>query len=297
MQENFNIDKAAKETTEFVRDKADVAMFSMTKTLGNVLAKTLIKIISIFLILIAFLFANVALGLAIGKWLDIHSFYGLLIVAAGYVVIVLLLILFSPLIKLMIRNMIARKGVEKVLELNDKLDKVLPKMFRRDSVNTEFQDKKKKSKITYKRLESMEAEALAKSQNGKHVFDDNIKYVKSNFKSIVLGIAKNKAVSSLYKNKYIGTFLSFIGIENDYDNYNDKNNFQDSNIRSRKGIAAKKYKGTSNKWLSLATTVGSSLLWSMFLSRTKRALIRRIIPFGRKKKKKKSLIGKIMSIF
>lgn len=291
MQENFDIDKAIKDTSTFVRDKADVTMYSVAKKTSEVSAGIIMKFIYAVIIFLIFILLNIAACFVIKHIFFTSSIESIIYVIAFYALLLIILSVFYPYISCYISSKIAKKLVKKIGEINKGLDDISPEKLKREvkNVTEDLATNKREKK---KGILELEKESIRKFQKSHKRFKNNLHYIKKNFKVIAFDIAKNKAILALSKNKYIGTLMGFIGIEPSR-----TNSIGDNDINKNTKFGRSQVNNNTKNWISLATTIGTSIFWSFAMAKAKKMIIERFFPSIAIKKKKKTLLNRIKTLF
>lgn len=290
MKEKFDVNNAIEESALFIRDKADATMYKLSKNTADTLAKITIITIVIILLALVFIFANIALGAWVSSFFKIELYYGMLSVAGLYLALLLLFLLISPLIKSFIRNKISKKAINKIVDLNDLIDNTQPQSMG-TKVRKELNNDVKTLKPTYKELVRLETDANINATAGANRLKENVSYIKSNYKNILFDLAKSKAIASLYTNKYLAIVLNALNFEKS--GCKKKVDIKRSSNDNNKALSRSENNNRKNNHLAkLVLRIASSILWSLFLTKTKRAILAKILPFGlgeRKRTKKRGL--------
>lgn len=278
--EEFDFDQGLKETASFARDKVENLLYKTTDRFGKTLGK--IAIISGVFLLVAmvFIFLNITLAILISQWIGCNYSLGFLIVALFYLLLLCVLWLVSPVIKAIIYGKVASVAIKKVAEAGIQIDTALPDNLKRSGYEKERLSMVLSQKIDKDAVDSLIDHTEKKCANGEIILKRNIYYVKTHFKSILLTMSKNKAIGVLSKNKYIGMGM---GLVNSIKNRKNVKSLGTQSNRVENNKSSKCILGGMAILTILAPFI-KSFLWSMAISKVKRMILNRILPFKKKRK-------------
>lgn len=286
LMEQFDFDQSVKDTASFARDKVDNILYRSTDTLGKTLGKIAVIAGVSFLLIIIFIFLNITLAVLISQWIGCNYCWGFLIVALFYLLVLLVLWLLSPVIKATIYKNVASFALSKISDINKQVNDNLPDNLKRDAYETERINRIVSQNTDRNTVNTLIEHTERKCERGEIVFKNNLSYVKTHFKSILLTMSKNKAIGVLSKNKYIGFGLGLIdSIKNKSKkkietpktySYQQPNNSKTNN----KGLIV-----GGMTVLTILSPFIKSFLWGLAISKAKRMILNRILPFRKKKRK------------
>lgn len=119
MEIDDNHIKALKEEIKaYVEAQIDKNVYGLGDKLSRKVSNYVFSIGAIFLLFIAFLFLNIALGFALADWLDTSVAMGFLIVGGFYILLTLIWAIFKNTTLDMIKNKIAGRIIKFMDKLN-----------------------------------------------------------------------------------------------------------------------------------------------------------------------------------
>lgn len=274
----FDFDRSVKDTVSFARDKADNILYRSTDTLGQKLGDSAVVAGVSFILIIIFIFLNIALAVLISQWIGCNYCWGFLIIALFYFLVLLVVLLISPVIKAVIYKNVASFALSKISDINKQINDNLPDNLKRDAYETEKINRIVSQNIDRNTVNTLIEHTGRKCEIGEEVFKNNISYVKTNFETIVLSMSKNMVLGSLSKNKYIALGLGLISFMKSKNKIDSRNSCQDTDNRK----TSKDSIDGMMVWTILSPFI-KSFLWRLAITKAKRMILNRILPFRKKK--------------
>lgn len=156
-----------------------------------------------FLLWHLFLFLNIALGLYIAEVYQASLAVGLLIVAAGYTVLILLYILLRGVIQAYVQNRVARKAIDAIDAINKQIDTepwlVVSPAYREECVIA--------SEKAYDDLSCRSLEAQRKSEVARHDVEVGVRYVQENYADIAISLIGERLEQVVPAYRYVAPLV------------------------------------------------------------------------------------------
>lgn len=273
--EEFDFNQGLKDISTYARDKADNILYNYTDTFGKSMGKAAIFVGFFLIAFTIFIFINITIAAILSQWLGGNYYWGFLIIAIFYLLVLGILWMISPSIKSAIYNYVATISLRKIADINQKMDSNLPDYMKKDDIETKKLNKALSKQVDENVVSSLINSSETRCIEGEMKIKQNTSYVSKNFNSILFDLYTKKILEYLSKNKYIKIALDLLIP----DKNKTINNNTSNNNPSWKSSAIK-----------IATPFVKSFLWTMAVSKLKRMIINKISPFKKKKSKNEKKI-------
>lgn len=118
----FSLSQLAHHLTALSRERIDITALSVGGAVARGASSLVFWGIVALLAFFLFLALNIALGFALASWSESSPALGFLYLAAGYLVLILLVVLIRPWITKGVRDVVARKALAETKRINLRLD-------------------------------------------------------------------------------------------------------------------------------------------------------------------------------
>ena len=118
----FSVSQLAHHLTALSRERIDITALSVGGAVARGASSLVFWGIVALLAFFLFLALNIALGFALASWSESSPALGFLYLAAGYLVLILLVVLIRPWILKGVRDVVARKALAQIRRVNLSLD-------------------------------------------------------------------------------------------------------------------------------------------------------------------------------
>lgn len=276
--EEFDFDQSLKETTSFARDKVDNILYKTTDRVSKTAGEVAIVFVVLFLFSIVFIFLNITLAIMISQWFGFNYCWGFLIIALFYSILLSVFLVVSPVVKSVIYSKIASVALGKIKEVDGQIDSLFPDDFKRNVHDKAKLDIVLSKKIDRNTVNSLIDYSERKCVSGEISLKKNMVYVKTHFKTILFNISKHLAFEVLSQNKYIAKCMGFIDPMKYRINKKMDVSASPDDEKSKKGLDA-----VQTIFVAIAPFV-KSFLWSLAISKVKKMILNKILPFKKKRK-------------
>lgn len=169
------------------------------KTTGRIVQYLILA----FLLWHLFLFLNIALGLYIAEIYQASLAVGLLIVAAGYAVLILIYLLLRGVIQAYVQNRVARRAIDAIDAINQQIDTepwlVVSPAYREECIVT--------GEKPYDDLSCRSLEAQRKSEFARHDVEVGVRYVQENYADIAISLIGERLEQVVPAYRYVAPLV------------------------------------------------------------------------------------------
>ena len=206
-QSGFSLPKFVYHLGHLSRERIDITALSLGGSIARGTAKVVFWVLIAFLFFFLFLALNIALGFALGAWSGESPAIGFLYLAAGYLGLILLIVLLRPLIAKVVRDIVARRVLAQTQRLNVRLD-LIP-YLRQQRYNSPARAMHQRG--SYLVLEQARYQTLLLQDETFPEVARGLTYIRDHGSQLVTSYVRGEAINYATTIPVVGTILNKLG--------------------------------------------------------------------------------------